>query len=176
MLLRLCSLLLLFYLSYSQKFNYFKSYKDAAVKPKNYGRKVQRDHSVTEYLSPNQIKMLRKRKGPDEPNNMVDASWTGLNKQSRRLRESEQLLDLFHIPDLASSPVPHPPFVLTRLWWVYVLMVSSIGLAAVLVAAIMLVLCCLAIHPAQKGADDEEVTDAFSASVACVSAMKDMDA
>ncbi len=49
--------------SNGQKFNAFKSYKDAKIKPKHYGRTEQRSHPIEEYLSDNQIKMLRSRRG-----------------------------------------------------------------------------------------------------------------
>mmetsp|Transcript_22416 Transcript_22416/g.24500 ORF Transcript_22416/g.24500 Transcript_22416/m.24500 type:complete len:226 (-) Transcript_22416:3743-4420(-) len=66
----------------SQKFNIFKSYKDAAIKPDNYGKVIQREHPVTEYLDSKQMKMLRERNGPITPENSFDNKWSGFKDKS----------------------------------------------------------------------------------------------
>lgn len=66
----------------SQKFNIFKSYKDAAIKPDNYGKVIQREHPVTEYLDSKQMKMLRERNGPMTPENSFDNKWSGFKDKS----------------------------------------------------------------------------------------------
>ena len=66
----------------AQKFNVFKSYKDAKVKPDRYGKTIQKDHDIREYLSENQMKMLKERTGPDTPDNSFDNSWSGFKDKS----------------------------------------------------------------------------------------------
>lgn len=62
-----------------QKFNAFKSYKDAKIKPKHYGREEQRTHPIEEYLTSNQMKMMRARKGGDTADNSFDNNWSGFD-------------------------------------------------------------------------------------------------
>jgi hypothetical protein len=69
-------------IAFGQKFNVFKSYKDAAVKPRNYGKIIQRDHPVTEYLDERQMKMMQGRNGPDTPENEFDNNWSGFKDKS----------------------------------------------------------------------------------------------
>ena len=73
----LLSILVLFNLVHSQKFNAFKSYKDAKVKPRHYGKGDQRTHPIEEYLTDNQMKMMRARKGGDTEDNSFDNNWSG---------------------------------------------------------------------------------------------------
>lgn len=71
----------------SQQFSVFKSYKDAKVKPKNYGRKIQREHAVEEYLDETQLKMLRARKSAvADPADVMTDQWSGfeVNKKLRK--------------------------------------------------------------------------------------------
>lgn len=72
-----------------QKFNIFKSYKDATVKPDNYGKVIRKDHPVTEYLDSKQLKMLRERTGPDTADNTFDNHWSGFKDKSL-LNQSKQ--------------------------------------------------------------------------------------
>lgn len=83
MLLRL-NFILSMLISYvaCQRFNTFKSYKDAAVKPANYGKVIQKDHPITEYLDSKQLKMLQERTGPVTPDNSFDNSWSGFKDKS----------------------------------------------------------------------------------------------
>lgn len=75
------------FVCFSQQFSVFKSYKDAKVKPKNYGRKIQREHATEEYLDETQLKMLRARKSAvtDAADVMTD-QWSGfeVNKKLRK--------------------------------------------------------------------------------------------
>lgn len=77
----------LVFVCFSQQFSVFKSYKDAKVKPKNYGRKIQREHATEEYLDETQLKMLRARKSAvtDAADVMTD-QWSGfeVNKKLRK--------------------------------------------------------------------------------------------
>lgn len=61
-----------------QKFNRFRSYQNAAVRPISYS-KVSRPHAVSEYLSPTQKYMVANQKR-DIPSNMYDNSWSGFEK------------------------------------------------------------------------------------------------
>lgn len=81
-ILCLAVLLLSFFASPSnaQKFNAFKSYKDAAVKPANYGRVQRRNFPIEEYLSGNQMKMMMARRGKDRPEDTFDNNWSGFKQ------------------------------------------------------------------------------------------------
>ncbi len=82
----------------AQKFNAFKSYKDAAVKPANYGRVERRNFPIEEYLSGNQMKMMRSRRGADRSEDMFDNSWSGF-KQYKENRAAGKTV----LPSTASS-------------------------------------------------------------------------
>ena len=61
------------------KFNIFKSYENANIKPKQYSKKYLR-HSIDEYLSSIQKQMLRKRKNKENNvKDMFDDNWSGFN-------------------------------------------------------------------------------------------------
>ena len=88
------------------KFNMFKSYKNAKVRPKQYSQRS-RPHSIEEYLSPSQMKMLRERSGPDKSENMFDANWSGYHKNNgggsmRRLAGVEMQYVYSHISEYDS--------------------------------------------------------------------------
>lgn len=67
----------------AQEFNVFKSYKDAKIKPKRYGAKIQRNHDISEYLNENQMKMMMSRNGANKPGEVFDNNWSGYDKTSR---------------------------------------------------------------------------------------------
>lgn len=66
--------------SNAQQFSAFKSYKDAAVKPANYGHVERRNFPIEEYLSGNQMKMLKARRGRSRPEEMFDNNWSGFKQ------------------------------------------------------------------------------------------------
>ena len=68
-----------------EKFNIFKSYKNARLKPPQYSHKRFSKHATDEYLSPLQKMMLAARKGKDTPDVMFDKNWSGF-KNNRFLR------------------------------------------------------------------------------------------
>lgn len=170
----------------ARNFNYYKSYKDAKVKPENYGNKLLRDHPIMEYLSPDQQTMMKRRKGPDLPEMTFDASWSGKDKKQRRLLTQDpislrgaQVIDtnsngIFKVPDWTLLA---PPEFGSSYWWVYVLMVFTIVLTAVATAAMMLALCCLALHPSRKelDVDLDEHTEKGGVDFDCMP-NKDLDA
>lgn len=62
-----------------QKFNIFKSYENAKVKPKQYTKKHLR-HPINEYLTKVQKQMLRKRiDKKDNIGDLFDENWSGFN-------------------------------------------------------------------------------------------------
>ena len=62
-----------------QKFNIFKSYENANVKPKQYSKKYLR-HSIDEYLTSVQKQMMKRRKDKkDQQNDLFDENWSGFN-------------------------------------------------------------------------------------------------
>jgi len=66
-----------------RKFNVFKSYENADVKPPQYSEKRLR-HSIKEYLDPVQKKMLHLRHSVDQPNRMFDANWSGFDLNANK--------------------------------------------------------------------------------------------
>lgn len=68
----------LFALLHAQKFNTFKSYAKAKVRPEKYAKRSTR-HAISEYLTPIQIKMLNERNSKDTPDVMFDNKWSGFN-------------------------------------------------------------------------------------------------
>mmetsp|Transcript_28524 Transcript_28524/g.28847 ORF Transcript_28524/g.28847 Transcript_28524/m.28847 type:complete len:223 (+) Transcript_28524:148-816(+) len=67
-----------------QDFNVYKSYHKSGVKPRQYGRKTQTQHDISEYLSPMQQRMMSKRRGKDSPEDMVKHNWSGFTKNSNK--------------------------------------------------------------------------------------------
>lgn len=68
-------------LATSQTFNVFKSYKDAKVKPKNYGKQIQTEHPAEEYLDDTQMKMLSMRKSKNIPAAAaLSDNWSGFKQ------------------------------------------------------------------------------------------------
>jgi hypothetical protein len=86
MMSNLCLLILLlgcsWFVTEAQQFNVFKSYKDAKVKPIQYGKVIKDNHPVTEYLDDKQMKMLRERNGPVTSENVFDNKWSGFKDKS----------------------------------------------------------------------------------------------
>ncbi|RYG93935.1 hypothetical protein EON65_58215 [archaeon] len=161
------------FLASGQKFNAFKSYKNARVKPRNYGSVERRDHDIGEYLTVEQIRMMRKRKGRDEPEDMFDPSKPiGVRTDtSRRLTEANEIFDLSPMKDWL---ILQPPKVFTPSWWLYVSMMVTISLFFISFSAVMLVLCCLALHPARKmEQDDVPKKVLFDLEKFCVDTSKD---
>lgn len=154
------------------KFNYYKSYKDAKEKPKNYGKKIQRNHPITEYLSPEQMKMFQKRYGPDESDAMFDNNWSGKNTirsnpQRRKLFVSDETyalrgsIDTVEVEPTAwlDRAMFQPPLLFTESWWVYVILLFGIVISALALVTMVFVLCCLALHPPKKEDDDDGEED-----------------
>lgn len=78
----ICSLLLLSYIVIEvqcQQFNIYKSYKDAKVKPPQYSKKDIENHSISEYLSPLQKSMMKKRNGKNTPDAMTNGKFSGFD-------------------------------------------------------------------------------------------------
>lgn len=74
-------LLLCVVLATSQTFNAFKSYKDAKVKPKNYGMQIQTYHPTEEYLDETQMKMLSMRNSKNIPAGAaLTDNWSGFKQ------------------------------------------------------------------------------------------------
>ncbi len=66
------------------KFNIFKSYENAQVKPKQYSKKQLR-HSNNEYLTSVQKQMLKKRKEKqDNSKDMFDDNWSGFDLEKNK--------------------------------------------------------------------------------------------
>jgi hypothetical protein len=76
-----------FYLSNSQKFNSFKSYRESKVKPENYGKKRKTNHEIKDYLSEHQLKMLNARINADDPKDLFDAKWSGYHSAANNKRK-----------------------------------------------------------------------------------------
>ena len=79
-------------ISLAQNFNNFGSYKDAKVKPRNYGKVLKRRHPVTEYLSENQIEMLMRRKAPTTADHSFDNNWSGFNEYRKVVKNRKNNL------------------------------------------------------------------------------------
>jgi hypothetical protein len=79
-------------ISLAQNFNNFGSYKDAKVKPRNYGKVLKRRHPVTEYLSENQIEMLMRRKAPTTADHSFDNNWSGFNEYKKVVKNRKNNL------------------------------------------------------------------------------------
>jgi hypothetical protein len=64
-----------------QKFDIYKSYANAKVKPPQYGKNINRPSrfAISEYLTPVQKKMMVKRTSPDQPQDQFDGNWSGYN-------------------------------------------------------------------------------------------------
>lgn len=68
----------------------------------------------------------------------------------------------------------HPPLIFTPSWWLFMAMVVTIGLLFILLSAVMLVLCCLAVHPTRKGEHDDAPKNVmFDLEKFCVDTSKD---
>lgn len=68
----------------SQRFNVFKSYKDADVRPKNYGKNTKYSHPIGEYLTTIQKEMYNKRYTKDKDNEMFSNNWSGFRKDKMK--------------------------------------------------------------------------------------------
>eukprot|EP01038_Epipyxis_sp_PR26KG_P010068 gene10068-13528_t len=73
-----------------QKFSVHKSYKDAKTRPPQYATE-KKDYPVTDYLTPNQLHMLKKRNG-DMQGSTFDKNWSGFKSPTRRILTEEWLL------------------------------------------------------------------------------------
>ncbi len=65
---------------YCDEFNEFKSYQNARKKPPQYGNQKRQHHDIKEYLTANQLRMMKYRYGKDEPAVMFDGKWSGFDK------------------------------------------------------------------------------------------------
>ena len=92
----------------AESFNMFKSYANAAVKPKQYAKKERKEIDLSEYLTKRQRMMLKYRNGKDVPGAMFKENWSGFDLKDnsnplvkRRLIDTSAassnstLLDLF---------------------------------------------------------------------------------
>lgn len=67
------------------RFNAFKSYKNERIKPPHYAKKEVNRHPIHEYLSDNQLRMMKHRKSKNHhPDAVYKESWSGFDKDSRR--------------------------------------------------------------------------------------------
>ncbi len=69
---------IIFWCANSENFNTFKSYKDATIKPPQYGNIRKRPPSITEYLTKEQIQMVKIRNGPTDKTHSFNENWSGL--------------------------------------------------------------------------------------------------
>ena len=71
------------------EYNLFKSYKDADIKPHHYGKNLRRQHPIEEYLTGNQIRMMKHRKSKSiHSDAKFKSNWSGIqNKDNRKLNE-----------------------------------------------------------------------------------------
>lgn len=68
------------------RFNPFKSYKDERIKPPHYAKKEVNRHPIDEYLSGNQLRMMKHRKSNKyHPDASYKENWSGFDKERRRL-------------------------------------------------------------------------------------------
>lgn len=82
--------LLLITINSQSDYNLFKSYKDSTNKPHHYGKKLRNEHPVEEYLTANQIRMMKHRKGKvTHKDAKFKSNWSGIteNKNIRKLDE-----------------------------------------------------------------------------------------
>ena len=71
---------------HATEFNTFKSYKDAGVKPPQYGKARKVPPSIAEYLSPEQMEMVKFRSRKSPSGHTFNENWSGFReKPSRRL-------------------------------------------------------------------------------------------
>lgn len=67
-------------------FNMFKSYKDKPIKPPHYGKSEKRNFEISEYLTPQQIRMMRHRQSKaDHPAAKFKSNWSGLVSTGKRI-------------------------------------------------------------------------------------------
>jgi len=63
----------------------FKSYKDKPIKPPHYGKSEKRSFHISEYLTPQQIRMMRHRQSQaDHPTAKFKSNWSGLVSEGKR--------------------------------------------------------------------------------------------
>lgn len=68
------------------RFNPFKSYKDERIKPPHYAKKEVNHHPIHEYLSGNQLRMMKHRKSnKHHPDASYKENWSGFDKERRKL-------------------------------------------------------------------------------------------
>lgn len=70
---------------HATEFNTFKSYKDAKVKPPQYGKARKVAPDLSEYLTEEQVGMMKLRKSPSTAGHTFNQNWSGFKQQSRRL-------------------------------------------------------------------------------------------
>ncbi len=63
----------------SDEFNAFKSYQNARKKPPQYSQN-RNHHDIKEYLTANQLRMMKYRYGKDEPDVMFNGKFSGFDK------------------------------------------------------------------------------------------------
>jgi hypothetical protein len=69
------------------RFNAFKSYRNEKIKPPHYAKKEITRHPIHEYLSDNQVRMMKHRKSErHHPDATYKETWSGFDKD-RRLEE-----------------------------------------------------------------------------------------
>lgn len=67
-----------------QTFNVFKSYKDEQVKPKRYGKRLQKTHPIEDYLDETQLKMMRSRKSAQNSvGETFTDQWSGFDESKK---------------------------------------------------------------------------------------------
>lgn len=64
----------------SDEFNEFKSYQNAEKKPPQYGNQKRQHHDIKEYLTANQLRMMKYRYGKDEKDVMYNGKFSGFDK------------------------------------------------------------------------------------------------
>lgn len=96
----LCIVLSLLYVNSAQEFNAFKSYKNAKQRPPHYAIKEKKRHPIHEYLSKEQIRMMRHRESTqNHPDATYKESWRGFDSPKYRNRKLEAKNDGYESTD-----------------------------------------------------------------------------
>jgi hypothetical protein len=111
------------------RFNAFKSYKDERIKPPHYAKKEVNRHPINEYLTGNQLRMMKHRNSErHHPDAVYKENWSGFDKDRRKLRDA-----LLETEVAQSQPSIFNSEYLR--WLCFILVGSSVGWIAYLFAS-----------------------------------------
>jgi len=107
--------------SYAQAdFNMFKSYKDKPIKPPHYGKSEKRSFHISEYLTPQQVRMMRHRVSTiDHPTAKFKSNWSGLNTQPNKRTLRDTIVDDSRSSDASMNDSVR--------WMVFLISIFSFG-------------------------------------------------